>query len=165
MSEDEFVSEADLDDSGQPRMVQMKRTDIRLLEKQAKKAREYEARLAEMERREAFMRAGVQVDDPAAKYFVKGYDGQLDPEAIRTAAIEARILAPTSASPGEIAAHEAAQAAAAGGTPPSVAPDFQARLAELSQQRFANTDEMAMQEHIRKIAALAKEAGANIPLS
>lgn len=166
MSDDDtFIPEADLDDSGQPRMVQMKRTDIRLLEKQAKKAREYEAKLADMERERAFMTAGVPVDDPAAKYFVKGYDGPLDPDSIKTAAIEARIISPTSASQQEIAAHEAAQAAAAGGTPTTVAPDFQAELAEMAKKRFAVTDEEARQDHIREIAALAKKAGANIPLS
>ena len=40
----------------------------------------------------AFLKAGVNPEDPAARYFVKGYDGELTVEAIKAAAIEARIL-------------------------------------------------------------------------
>ena len=92
MPTDDDHSVDDLDDSGNPRTVTLKRSDIRALERQAKKAGEYEAKIADLERKQAFMAAGVPVDDPAAKYFVKGYDGELDPDAIKAAAVEARIL-------------------------------------------------------------------------
>jgi hypothetical protein len=40
----------------------------------------------------AFVKAGVDPDSAAAKYFVKGYDGELTPEAIRAAAEEANLV-------------------------------------------------------------------------
>lgn len=45
----------------------------------------------------AFVKAGIDSADPMAKYFVKGYDGELSPDAIRAAAIEARLIQDTKA--------------------------------------------------------------------
>lgn len=148
-----------------PAQTTISNAELRKLRKDRQLRQELEARVAEMERREVFSRAGIPLDDPAARYFVKAYDGALDPEAIKTAAIEARILAPTNATADEIQGHQVAQNAAAGGVPTTVAPDYQAQLAELAKQRFAPSDEGAMQDHIRTIAQLAKAAGANIPIS
>jgi len=64
-------------------------------ENAALKARADEASNAAREL--AFVRAGVDSADPMAKYFVKAYDGELSPEAIRTAAIEARLIQDTKA--------------------------------------------------------------------
>lgn len=44
------------------------------------------------ERKLAFVEAGVDPNLPVAKYFMKGYEGELTPEAIRQAAIEAQII-------------------------------------------------------------------------
>ena len=44
-----------------------------------------------------FVEAGVDANLPLAKYFVKGYDGELTPDAIRQAAIEAQIIQDTKA--------------------------------------------------------------------
>ena len=41
-----------------------------------------------------FVKAGIQTDDPRFKYFLKGYDGELTPEAIRRAAEEAQLITP-----------------------------------------------------------------------
>lgn len=43
-------------------------------------------------REAAFLRAGIDPDDTRMSYFVKGYDGELDPSAIKQAAIEAGFL-------------------------------------------------------------------------
>ena len=64
-------------------------------ENAALKARADEASNAAREL--AFVRAGVDSADPMAKYFVKAYDGELSPDAIRTAAIEARLIQDTKA--------------------------------------------------------------------
>lgn len=40
----------------------------------------------------AFYRAGVDPEDPKAKWFVKGYDGDLETEAVKAAAIEAGFI-------------------------------------------------------------------------
>jgi hypothetical protein len=57
------------------------------------KALEAQAKEAEAAKRElAFVKAGVDPDSAAAKYFVKGYDGELTAEAIRAAAEEASLI-------------------------------------------------------------------------
>ena len=68
------------------------RARMRELEKQVK-AFEAKAKEAEAAQRElAFVKAGVDLNNPVAKYFVKGYDGELSPEAIREAAVEASLI-------------------------------------------------------------------------
>ena len=68
------------------------RARMRELEQQVK-AFEAKAKEAEAAQRElAFVKAGVNPDSAAAKYFVKGYDGELTPEAIRVAAEEANLV-------------------------------------------------------------------------
>ena len=48
---------------------------------------------AEQARRElAFLKAGVNPDNPMAKYFIKGYEGELSTDAIRAAAEEANVI-------------------------------------------------------------------------
>jgi hypothetical protein len=70
------------------------RARMRELEQQVK-AFEAKAKEAEAAQRElAFVKAGVNPDSAAAKYFVKGYDGDLTPEAIRAAAEEAQLITP-----------------------------------------------------------------------
>jgi len=58
----------------------------------ANRAKKLEAELTQMKRQMAFYQAGIPQDDPRMKYFVKGYEGELDPEAIRNAASEAGFL-------------------------------------------------------------------------
>jgi len=68
------------------------RARMRQLEKELK-AKETALHEAEQIKREyAFMKAGVPMDTPMAKYFVKGYDGEFTPEAIRAAAEEAQLI-------------------------------------------------------------------------
>jgi len=52
------------------------------------KVKEFEGAARELN----FVKAGVNTSDPGAKYFVKGYDGELSPEAIRVAAQEANLI-------------------------------------------------------------------------
>lgn len=61
--------------------------------RRAKKAREKaERELAEMKKQIAFSKAGIDPDDPKARYFVKGYDGDMSAEAIRAEAVKAGFL-------------------------------------------------------------------------
>jgi len=70
------------------------RARMKQLEKENAEARKLLAE-AESERRElAFVKAGIDPTSPMAKYFVKGYDGELNPEAIREAAVEAQLISP-----------------------------------------------------------------------
>ena len=90
MSESDFEFEDEAQD--QAARKDPVRARMRELEQQVKafeaKAKEAEAATREL----AFVKAGVDPDSAAAKYFVKGYDGELTPEAIRAAAEEANLV-------------------------------------------------------------------------
>lgn len=65
-------------------------SDLRKAARRGAKAQ----RELEMLRKElAFYKAGISMDDPKMKYFVKGYDGEMTAEAIREAALEAGFVA------------------------------------------------------------------------
>ena len=89
MSESDFEFEDEAQDQATRNPV---RARMRELEDR-NKALEAQAKEAEAAKRElAFVKAGVDPDSAAAKYFVKGYDGELTPEAIRQAAEEASLI-------------------------------------------------------------------------
>jgi hypothetical protein len=90
MSESDFEFEDEAQD--QAARKDPVRARMRELEQQVK-AFEAKAKEAEAAQRElAFVKAGVDPDSAAAKYFVKGYDGELTAEAIRAAAEEASLI-------------------------------------------------------------------------
>jgi len=62
------------------------------LRRAANKAKKLEAELNSLRRELAFAKAGIPMDDPKMSYFVKGYEGELEPDAIREAAEEAGFL-------------------------------------------------------------------------
>lgn len=80
--------EYDEQDSGRnPLRDRMKQLETENAELKAK-ASEASAAAREL----AFVKAGVDPSSPMAKYFVKGYEGDLTPEAIREAALEAQLI-------------------------------------------------------------------------
>jgi hypothetical protein len=85
-TDDEEISQA----PGNPLRARMKE-----LESEAKVLRQQALEHETIKRELAFVRAGIDPTDAAAKYFVKGYDGDLSQEAIKQAAIEARLLSHT----------------------------------------------------------------------
>lgn len=119
--------------------------DIRELRRKAKEADQLQARLATLERENAFAKAGVAVDDPKYKYFVKAYDGELSADAIK-AELETIGLAgqpparkeTSGPSADEIAAYERRSAGVAGAGAPKEM-DWQDALAEAG--RIPNEDE------------------------
>lgn len=87
------IAELYEDDNDQPESNPV-RARMKQLEKEN---REYRKALAEAEqaRREVnFLKAGIDPTEAKFKYFVKGYDGDLTPEAIRQAAEEAQLVTP-----------------------------------------------------------------------
>lgn len=70
------------------------RARMKQLEKEAKDLRKQVADFSATQRELAFVRAGIDPASPQAKYFVKGYDGDLTPDAIRQAAEEAQLITP-----------------------------------------------------------------------
>lgn len=106
--------------------------DFKNLRAKARKADTLERENAVLKRDMAFVKAGVPMDDPRMSYFVKGYDGDLDPTAIKQAAIDAGFMQAQTApaDPAVEAAQQgqAAMVAASTGTEPSfdeVAIDYQ----------------------------------------
>lgn len=80
--------------SGETHDVRRLREHNKELARQLKEFRskgEAAARVPDLERKLAFYEAGINPDDPAAKWLVKGYDGELTKEAIAAAAAEAGI--------------------------------------------------------------------------
>ena len=70
-------------DEPEERMVQIPGGELKRLKKESKAARQYEAEKAAAERELAFYKAGVNLEHPIAAYFVKGYDGETTPEAVK----------------------------------------------------------------------------------
>lgn len=77
----------EFDEETEERLVTLKREEIRALEKQAKAATEAQTRAEAAERKLAFAEAGISLSDPKLSYFVKGYEGDLTPDAIKAQAI------------------------------------------------------------------------------
>jgi len=67
--------------------------DIKSLRRAASGKKKLEQELEEMRRELAFAKAGLPLDDPKMKYFVKGYDGEMTAEAIRQSALDSGFLA------------------------------------------------------------------------
>lgn len=104
------------------------------LRRAANKAKKLEAELNTLRRELAFAKAGIPMNDPKMGYFIKGYEGELDPDAIREAAEEAGFLQV-----------EATQTA-----PQQQAPDMAA------QQRIMRASVGAVTEDISEEAAIAR---------
>jgi len=88
--DDQYDDDREDSDDGQERPRQGEKPGWRKrLESDRDKARQ---KAAALERENAFLKAGVNPEDPKAKWLVKGYDGDLTPEAIKQAATDAGIL-------------------------------------------------------------------------
>lgn len=89
---DNYIEPIDDDDEGSDE-------DFKNLRAKARKASKYEQENLTLKRELAFIKAGVPMEDPKMGYFVKGYEGELDPAAIRQAAVEAGFMAAPSQAP------------------------------------------------------------------
>lgn len=124
------MSDNDYDDTTSDDSTDEKPSDLRKAADEGKKAK---AENAQLKRDLAFMKAGINLEDPKMTYFVKGYDGDLAPAAIRQAAIEVGFLqaeAPDPAAQQVAASQQRVQQASTG-----VAPvyDDQGGIAALEQ--------------------------------
>lgn len=86
-SDETFEEEVQDQVTRDPVRAQLRKTEERLKASEAK-AKEFEMAARELE----FMKAGVDISAPGAKYFVKAYDGELKAESIRVAAEEANLI-------------------------------------------------------------------------
>tara|TARA_R110002073_G_scaffold18846_1_gene69553 strand:+ start:85 stop:537 length:453 start_codon:yes stop_codon:yes gene_type:complete len=119
----------DIDESEADVQTESKPNWRRELEGRATSA---ETELASYKRRDAFRSAGLDPDDAKVSYFVKGYEGELDPQAIAAEATAAGFLG-SNASPSnprqdaELAAEQRIALAGEGGDPVSN-PDLDAKI-------------------------------------
>lgn len=83
-----------------------------------------------------FMKAGINPDEAKFRYFVKAYDGDLSPDAIKQAAIEAQLMSPANQIPAnEAGAWGRTDEVAAGShvnTPP---PDLATRISRAKSEQ------------------------------
>lgn len=128
------------------------RARMKQLEKEAKELRKQVAEFAVTQRELAFAKAGIDPASPQAKYFVKGYDGDLTPEAIRAAAEEAQLITPqpVQADPDK-AAWQQTNRIAAGAETASEGPSWVKRIRDASSA-----------EEISNIFAEAQAQGINL---
>ena len=94
--------------------------DIKSLRRAANGKKKLEQELANAKRELAFIKAGINPDDPKMRYFVKGYEGEMSAEAVREAALEAGFLTSQQSQPDPMkeaaaAAQQRVMAASAGG--------------------------------------------------
>lgn len=68
--------------------------DIKALREAADRSKALEREVADLRRNLAFRQAGIDPDDKKVSYFIKGYEGELDPNAIRSEARDAGFLPP-----------------------------------------------------------------------
>lgn len=68
------------------------RAQLRNLEAKNKELEAKLSKATEAERKLAFVEAGVDLNTPLSRYFVKAYDGEMTSEAIRQAATEANLI-------------------------------------------------------------------------
>ena len=129
MSDNYTDDDFDLDDEDS--------NSIQNLRRAANAAKKLKAENARMKRELAFAKAGIPLTDPKMNYFVKGYEGDLEPDAIREAATEAGFLA-AEAAPQEQAADANAEAVAS------------------IQQRVMAASAGATSEDISEAAAIAR---------
>lgn len=113
------------------------RERMKQLEAENAALREQAASASEAARKLAFVEAGVDPSLPVAKYFMKGYDGELTPEAIRQAAIEAQILQDRKAAQvaQEAQGWQMTTQAAAGNTTGEAPVDFVTRIQNAKSQQ------------------------------
>jgi len=122
-------SDIDLDEQDNGRNPLRERMKQLESENAALKAKAEQALQAEREL--AFVKAGVDPNAPVSKYFMKAYDGELTPDAIRAAALEAQILAEKKpAETPDAAAWDRTNQAAAGVTAGEPPVDFVAKISE-----------------------------------
>lgn len=139
------------------RTVTLRRRDIDALEAKA-------ARAEAAERKIAFAEAGLDLSDKKLSYFVRGYDGALDTESIRQAALDAGFItaAPSQTAEQVSSAQAAAQvtAASAGVTPPADAATQRSDYTTAFEQAMKTGDWEGFNNTVAKYGPVV---GINIP--
>lgn len=135
MSEyEDFDSEFDDQTETEPTQNPV-RARMKQLEKEARELRKQVAEFSATQRELAFVKAGIDPASPQAKYFVKGYDGELTPEAIREAAVEAQLITPLASEDADKQAWKQSNRIAAGSESAPPPPSWNKRISEASSEQ------------------------------
>lgn len=111
------------------------RARMKQLEKELREANKRLAESSELQKKVAFMEAGIPLDSPMSKYFIKGYDGELTAEAIRQAAEEAQLIAsPTPVNDGDRNGWRETNRIAAGSEVAPGPPSWTKRIADANSE-------------------------------
>jgi hypothetical protein len=111
------------------------RKHVKQLEQEVAELRRERAEAAAAKKELAFAKSGIPLDAPMAKYFIKGYEGELEPDAIRQAALEAGLMqAPPDGSAQEAAAWKRTQQVAAGSNVSEPPVDYVTRINNAKRQ-------------------------------
>lgn len=135
MSEfDNYDSEDQIEESETRNPV---RARMKQLEKETAELRKQVAEAEVAKRELAFVKAGIDPLQPMTKYFVKAYDGDLNPDAIRQAAVEAQLISPPQNQPSadEMQAWQRTNKVAAGSQTSQPPVDWTRRLNEATSPR------------------------------
>lgn len=135
MSEfDNYDSEDQIEESETRNPV---RARMKQLEKETADLRKQVAEAESAKRELAFVKAGIDPLQPMSKYFVKAYDGDLNPDAIRQAAVEAQLISPPQTQPSadEMQAWQRTNKVAAGSQTSQPPVDWTRRLNEATSPR------------------------------
>lgn len=107
---DEYDGEDGFDgaegDEGGPRT----NSEFAALRKANQAAKRAERERDDARKEVAFLRAGIDPTDVRLSYFTKGYEGDLKPDAIRQAAIDAGFIQPPPPSPEQVQAQQGQEA-------------------------------------------------------
>lgn len=139
----------------QERMATLPRREVRRFEKERRELAAERERSARLERENAFIRAGIlDIEAPKYMYFVRGYDGEMDPDAIKAAAVEAGLMnegAPVTDA--EAQGHEVMARVANGAGNVNLEDDISRQLREVRQNIHWRDGDQAQAEIMRIVGA------------
>jgi hypothetical protein len=92
------------------------RQHAKSLEEQLKEERERAEKLPDLERENAFLKAGINPEDEKAGYFVRGYQGEVSSDAIKAAWQDFAGTTPDLSGPSAVAAAAAGSSPVPGGS-------------------------------------------------
>lgn len=129
------MSEYDYDDDDQSETETRNpvRARMKELEKQLAEANQRMQAAEQAARRAAFLEAGLNLNDKMTQYFVKAYDGDVTPEAIKQAAMEANLIS-TPTNSDEAAAWKRTENVAQGSGTAQPPVDWNKRINEASSE-------------------------------
>lgn len=139
MSDNYTDDDFDLDDEDS--------NSIQALRRAANAAKKLKAENTRMKRELAFAKAGIPLTDPKMNYFVKGYEGDLEAEAIREAAVEAGFLVVEQSAPQEQTDTQEGQAVA------------QAQRRVMAASAGATSEDISEAAAIARMEAAMQEGG------